>query len=110
MVSVFLEAIPANLRAAQALCVDNATDDATFFCFGMLIRIRGDERLVFKREVIEAAVGRGLTENEWESIMLNYLGVITKADRDVLIFENSAESKVMDEYWDKQLARLNRKT
>ncbi len=110
MVSVFLEAIPANLRAAQALCEANAADNATFFHVGMLIRIRGDERLIFKREVIEAAIGRALTENEWESITLNFLGEITKADRDVLIFENSAESKVMDEYWDKQLARLNRKT
>ena len=106
MVSVFLEAIPANMRAAQALCEDNTANNATFCCFGMLIRIRGDERLVFKREVIEAAVGRGLTENEWESIMLNYLGVITQADRAVLVFENSAESKVMDAYWDKRLARL----
>jgi hypothetical protein len=110
MVSVFLEAIPANLRAAEALCEDNAANNATFCCVGMLIRIRGDERLIFKRAVIEAAVGRGLTENEWESIMLNYLGVITQADRAVLVFENSAESKVMDEYWDKRLAGLNRKT
>ena len=106
MVSVFLEAIPANMRAAQALCEDNAANNATFCCFGMLIRIRGDPKLVFKRAVIEAAVGRALTENEWESITLNYLGVITQADRAILVFENSAESKVMDAYWDKQLARL----
>jgi hypothetical protein len=110
MVSVFLDAIPANVRAAQALCGDNEENHATFFNAGMLIRIRGDKKLVLKREVIDEAIGRGLTENEWQSIMWNYIGVIAKSSHNEIVFEDSDESKVMDEYWDKQLERIKKKT
>jgi hypothetical protein len=110
MVSVFLDAIPPNVLAARALCKDNEESNATFVCFGMLIRIRGDERLVLRREVIEEAIGRGLTENEWQSIMWHYIGVISKAEETELVFEDSEESKAMDEYWDEQLERLKKKT
>jgi hypothetical protein len=110
MVSVFLDAIPANVRAARALCRDNEDNNATFVCFGMLIRIRGDKRLVLRREVIEGAIGRGLTENEWQSIMWHYIGVISKAEENELVFEDSEESKTMDEHWDEQLERVKEKT
>jgi hypothetical protein len=110
MVSVFLDAIPANVRAARALCNDNEENNAMFFCAGMLIRIRGDKKLVLKRAVIDEAIGRGLTENEWQSILWNYIGVIAKSSHNEIIFEDSEESKVMDEYWDKQLERIKKKT
>lgn len=110
MVSVFLDAIPANVLAARALCRDNEANNATFVCFGMLIRIRGDKRLVLRREVIEGAIGRGLTENEWQSIMWHYIGVISKAEETELVFEESEESKTVDEYWDEQLERAKKKT
>jgi hypothetical protein len=106
MVSVFLDAIPANVRAARALCRDNEDNHATFVCFGMLIRIRGDKRLVLRREVIEGAIGRELTEYEWQSIMWHHTGVIAKAEETELVFEDSEESKPVDEYWDEQLARV----
>lgn len=76
----------------------------------MMIRIRGDKKLVLNREIIEQAIGRGLTENEWQSVMWNYIGVISKAEQNEIVFEDSEESKVMDEYWDKQLENLKRKT
>ena len=110
MVSVFLDAIPANVRAARALCNDNEENNAMFFNVGMLIRIRGDKKLILKREVIDGAIGRGLTENEWQSIMWNYIGVITKSSHSEIVFEDSEESTIMDEYWDKQLERIKKKT
>jgi hypothetical protein len=110
MVSVFLDAIPANVRAARALCKENEANNATYFCAGMLIRIRGDKKLVLKREVIEEAIGRGLTENEWQSIMWNYVGVISKSVHNEIVFEDSEESKAMDEFWDKQLELIKKKT
>ena len=110
MVSVFLDAIPPNVLAARALCKDNEESNATFVCFGMLIRIRGDKRLVLKRGIIEEAIGRGLTENEWQSIMWHYIGVIAKAEEHELVFEDSEESKAMDAYWDEQLERIKKKT
>jgi len=110
MVSVFLEAVPANMLVARAVCKDNGDSNATFVHFGMMIRIRGDKKLVLNREIIEQAIGRGLTENEWQSVMWNYIGVISKAEQNEIVFEDSEESKVMDEYWDKQLENLKRKT
>ncbi|MHC1599433.1 MAG: hypothetical protein ACXQS5_01225 [Candidatus Methanospirareceae archaeon] len=110
MVSVFLEAVPANMLVARAVCKDNEANNATFFCVGMLIRIRGDKKLVLNRAIIERAIGRGLTENEWQSVTWNYIGVISKSAQNELVFEDSEESKVMDEYWDKQLASLKSKT
>ena len=103
MVSVFLDAVPANLLVARAVCGNNEANNATFFCVGMLIRIRGDKKLVLNREIIERAIGRELTENEWQSVTWNYIGVISKAAQNELVFEDSEESKVMDEYWDKRL-------
>jgi len=110
MVSVFLEAVPANMLVARALCKDNEDNNATFFCFGMLIRIRGDKKLVLNREIIETALGRGLTENEWQSVTWNYIGLISKSEQNEMVFEDSEESKVLDEYWDKQLESVKSKT
>lgn len=110
MVSVFLAAIPANVRAAQAICEANEAHNATYISFGTLLRIRGDNKLVFDREIIERAVGRGLTEDEWRSITWNYIGAISKSDHSEIVFEDSEESNVVDEYWDKQVEGLKRKT
>lgn len=110
MVSVFLEAVPANMLAAKALCKDNEANNATFLHFGMMLRIRGDKELVLNRGVIEEAIGRGLTENEWQSVTWNYIGVISKFDQAVAVFVDSEESKVMDEYWDKQVELFKKKT
>lgn len=110
MVSVFLEAVPANMLVARAVCKDNEDNTAAFVHFGMMIRIRGDKKLVLNREIIEQAIGRGLTENEWQSVTWNYIGVISKSEQKEIVFEDSEESKVMDEYWDKQLERIKKKT
>lgn len=110
MVSVFLEAVPANQLVARAVCKDNEANNATFLHFGMMIRIRGDKKLVLNREIIEEAIGRALTENEWQSVMWNYIGTISKAGQNEIIFEDSEESKVMDEYWDKQIELIKSKT
>ena len=107
---MFLEAVPANMLAARALCRDNEASNARFIHLGMLIRIRGDEKLVVNRGIIEGAIGRGLTENEWQSITWHYIGAISKFDQDELVFVDSEESRVIDEYWDKQIELINRKT
>ncbi len=110
MVSVFLEAVPANMLIAKAVCEDNRSNHANYTPFGMLIRIRGDKKLVLKRVVIEEAIGRELTENEWQSVTWNYIGGISKSEQNELIFEDSEESKVLDAYWDKRLEGVKRKT
>ena len=103
MVSVFIEAVPANMRIAKAVCEDNKNNNADYVHFGMQIRIRGGKKLVLKRAIIEAAIGRELTENEWQSVTWNHIGTITKSEQNELIFEDSAESEVIDAYWDKRL-------
>ncbi|OYT64772.1 hypothetical protein B6V00_05405 [ANME-1 cluster archaeon ex4572_4] len=82
MVSVFLEAVPANLLAARAVCEDpeNRANNATHTHFGMLIRVKADKRLVVRRSVLEDAIGRGLTENEWQSVTWNFIGKIAKSE------------------------------
>lgn len=110
MVSVFLEAVPANLLAARAVCNDNKDNNATYTCFGLMIRIRGDKRLVLKRGVIEEAIGRGLTENEWQSVTWIYIGAISKSEQNEVVFEDSEESKIVDRYWDDQLEKVTRET
>lgn len=110
MVSVFLEAVPANLLAARAVCNDNKDNNANYTCFGMMIRIRGDKRLVLKRGVIEEAIGRGLTENEWQSVTWIYIGSISKFEQNEVVFEDSEESKIVDRYWDDQLEKVTRET
>jgi hypothetical protein len=109
MVSVFLEAVPANMLIAKAVCNDNEVNNANFIHFGMLIRIRGNKKLVLKRVVIEEAIGRELTENEWQSVTWNYIGTITKSEQNEFIFEDSAESEIMDGYWDKRLESFKKK-
>ncbi|MCW3133959.1 MAG: MmoB/DmpM family protein [Methanophagales archaeon] len=109
MVSVFIEAVPVNLLIAKAVCEDNRDNHADYTPFGMLIRIRGDKKLVLKRVVIEEAIGRELTENEWQSAAWNYIGTISKSEQNELIFEDSAESKIMDAYWDKRLESYKKK-
>jgi hypothetical protein len=109
MVSVFLEAVPANMLVAEAVCNDNKDNNANYTCFGMMIRIRGDERLVLKRGVIEEAIGRGLTENEWQSVTWIYIGAISKFEQNEAVFEDSEESKVVDRYWDDQLESIKGK-
>ncbi len=118
MVSVFLEAVPANLLAARAVCEDpeNRANNATHTHFGMLIRVKADKRLVVRRSVLEDAIGRGLTENEWQSVTWNFIGKIAKSEskskskserrdeQDEFVFEDSEESAVLDAYWDKRLA------
>jgi hypothetical protein len=106
MVSVFLAAIPANIRAARAVCIENEAHHATCVCFGTLLRIRGEEQLVIRRATLEAAVGRPLTEPEWASVTWHIIGAIAKRDHDELIFTDSADSKSMDEFWDLQIAQL----
>lgn len=108
MVSVFLESVPANILVARAICDDNRESNATYTCFGMMIRIRGDKRLVLKRSIIEAAIGRGLTENEWASVTWIYIGTIATFEPEVAIFEDSEESIAMDRFWDEKLAGLSR--
>lgn len=110
MVSVFLEAVPANLLAARAVCNDNKDNNANYTCFGLMIRIRGDKRLVLKRGVIEEAIGRGLTENEWQSVTWIYIGAISKFEQNEVVFEDSEESKIVDRYWDDQLEKVTRET
>ncbi|RZN37866.1 MAG: hypothetical protein EFT35_05500 [Methanophagales archaeon ANME-1-THS] len=109
MVSVFLEYVPANLLVARAVCSDNQDNHATYTCFGMMIRIRGDNRLVLKRALIEAAIGRGLTEDEWASVTWLYIGTVATFAPDVAVFEDSDESKVMDRFWDEKLERTTQK-
>lgn len=106
MVSVFIEAVPANLLIAKAVCAYNRGNHANYIAFGMLIRIRGDKKLVLKRAVIEEAIGRELTENEWQSVTWNHIGGISKLEQEEIVFEDSEESKVLDAYWDKRLERL----
>lgn len=110
MVSVFLEAVPANILVARAVCNDNKDNNAHYTCFGMMLRIRGDKRLVLKRGIIEEAIGRGLTENEWQSVAWIYIGAISKFEENEAVFEDSEESKVADRYWDDQLERVTRET
>ena len=109
MVSVFLEYVPANILVARAVCNDNRDNNATYTCFGM-IRIRGDKRLVLKRGIIEAAIGRGLTENEWESVAWIYIGTIAKFEENEVVFEDSEESKSVDRFWDEKLECIRRET
>jgi hypothetical protein len=111
MVSVFIEAVPANVLIAKAVCEDNrGGNNANYTCFGMQIRIRGDKKLVLKREIIEQAIGRGLTENEWQSVTWNYIGTITKSEQNEIVFEDSAESEIMDAYWDKRLESFKKES
>ena len=60
MVSVFLEAIPVNLAIARAICNDNRANNAYFERYGMIIRIRGEGKLVVKRRIIEGVIGLSL--------------------------------------------------
>ena len=105
MVSVFIEAVPANLSIAKAICDYNHSrgNHADYTAFGMQIRIRGDKKLVLKRAIVEEAIGRELTENEWQSVSWNYVGTITRSGQSELIFEDTEESKILDAYWDKRL-------
>jgi len=108
MVSVFIEAVPANRSIAKAVCDYNRSRGgvrADYTVFGMQIRIRGDKKLVLKRAIVEEAIGRELTENEWQSVSWNYVGTITRSGQSELIFEDSEESKTLDAYWDKRLER-----
>jgi len=107
MVSVFLEYVPANILVARAVCNDNRDNNATYICFGMMIRIWGAKKLVLKRGIIEAAIGRGLTENEWESVTWIYIGTISKFAENEVVFEDSEVSKVVDRFWDEKLERIN---
>ncbi len=108
MVSFFLEAVPANVLIARAICSDNEDNNASYICFGALIRIRGDTRLVLKRGIVEHAIGRALTENEWQSVTWNHIGTISKFGRTEIVFENSEESRVLDEFWDKRLENVKK--
>ncbi len=108
MVSVFIEAVPANVLIAKAVCEDNRGMNGSYVNFGALIRIKADKKLVLKREIIERAINRGLTENEWQSVALNHTGTITKLAHNEIIFEESEESVVIDAYWDKRLAQLEK--
>ena len=108
MVSFFLEAVPANVLIAKAICSDNVANNASYICFGALIRIRGDKRLVLKRGIVEQAIGRALTENEWQSVTWNHIGAISKSGRTEIVFEDSEESRVLDEFWDKRLENVKK--
>jgi hypothetical protein len=108
MVSFFLEAVPANVLIARAICSDNEDNNASYICFGALIRIRGDKRLVLKRGIVEQAIDRALTENEWQSVTWNHIGAISKFGRTEIVFENSEESRVLDEFWDKRLENVKK--
>jgi hypothetical protein len=108
VVSFFLEAVPANILIARAVCSNNRDNKADYTCFGTLIRIRGSKKLILKRAIVEQAIGRALTENEWQSVAWNYIGAISKMEQNEIIFEDSDDSKVLDEYWDKQLERLKK--
>ena len=107
MVSVFIEAVPANLLIAKAVCDYNRSrgNHANYTAFGMQIRIRGAKKLVLKRAIVEEAIGRELTENEWQSVSWNYVGTITRSGQSEFIFEDSEESEILDAYWDKRLKR-----
>ena len=108
MVSVFIEAVPANLLIAKAVCDDNKNNNADYSDFGMQIRIRADKKLVLKRALVEHAIGRGLTETEWQSVTLNHIGAISKFEQNEIVFVDSEESRVLDEYWDKRLKNLKK--
>ena len=108
MVSFFLEAVPANVLIARAICSDNVANNASYISFGALIRIRGDNRLVLKRAIVEQAIGRALTENEWQSVTWNHIGAISKSGRTEIVFEDSEESRVLDEFWDKRLEHVKK--
>jgi hypothetical protein len=108
MVSFFLEAVPANVLIARAICSDNVDNNATYICFGALIRIRGDKRLVLKRAIVEQAIGRALSENEWQSVTWNHIGAISKSGRNEIVFVDSEESRVLDEFWDKRLENVKK--
>ncbi|MCW3135868.1 MAG: MmoB/DmpM family protein [Canidatus Methanoxibalbensis ujae] len=108
MVSVFIEAIPLNMAIARAICNDNRSNNAYFERYSGIIRIRGDGKLILKRRVIEGAIGRALTENEWDSVTFNYIGVISKYDDDEIVFEDTEESKERDQYWDMLVERVMR--
>jgi hypothetical protein len=110
MVSFFLEAVPANVLIARAICSDNEDNNASYTHFGALIRIRGDKRLVLKRAIVEQAIGRELTENEWQSVTWNHIGAISKLERNEIVFVDSEESMILDEYWDKRLENLKNKS
>lgn len=108
MVSFFLEAVPANVLIARAVCNDNVDNNASYVCFGTLIRLRGDKRIVLKRAIVEEAIGRALTENEWQSVTWNHIGAISKSGRTEIVFVDTEESIVLDEFWDKRLENLMR--
>jgi len=108
MVSVFLEAIPVNLAIARAICNDNRANNAYFERYGMIIRIRGEGKLVVRRRIIEGVIGRELTENEWDSVTFNYIGTISKFDDDEIVFEDSEDSLEKDRYWDTLVERVMR--
>lgn len=109
MVSVFLEHVPANLLVARAVCTDNRDSNATYTCFGMMIRICGIHKLVLRRGIIEDAIGRGLTENEWKSVTWLYIGTISKFEENEVVFEDTDESRVVDQFWDEKLAQITQK-
>ena len=108
MVSVFLEAIPVNLAIARAICNDNRANNAYFERYGMIIRIRGEGKLVVKRRIIEGVIGRELTENEWDSVAFNYIGTISKFEDDEIVFEDAEASLEKDRYWDTLVERVMR--
>ncbi len=93
---------------ARAICSDNVANNASYISFGALIRIRGDNRLVLKRAIVEQAIGRVLTENEWQSVTWNHIGAISKSGRTEIVFEDSEESRVLDEFWDKRLEHVKK--
>ena len=108
MVSVFLDAIPVNLAIARAICNDNRANNAYFERYGMIIRIRGEGKLVVRRRIIEGVIGRELTENEWDSVTFNYIGTISKFDDNEIVFEDSEDSLEKDRYWDTLVERVMR--
>ncbi len=108
MVSVFIEAVPANVLIAKAVCSDNSDSNGSYVNFGPQIRLRADKKLVLNRETIERAISRRLTENEWQSVTLNHTGAITKLGHSEIIFEDSEESEFIDAYWDKRLEQLKK--
>ncbi len=106
MVSVFIEGVPANLRIAKAVCEDNRDRDASYIFFGFQIRIKAREKLILYRASIEHAIDRALSEDEWRSVMWNHTGRITDVERDRIVFEDSEETKMLDEYWDMRLCAI----
>ncbi len=103
MVSVFIEGTPANLRIAKAICADNRDRDASYLFFGFQIRLKAKDKLILYRASIERAIERALSEDEWRSVMWNHTGRITGIERDKIVFEDSEETKMLDEYWDRRL-------